>query len=148
MMPRSLAATATTPGTSLVSVARRNTPSIWRDCAAPPCAAARRMTAPTEAVAVSAAVALRISRRGCRLMGITVPPSFVPPTRRSVLRQWRGDVGEGNLERGPDVDDGRLAGGECLLQCRLQPGRVFDPDTAAAPPPGDRGIGPIGELRG
>src|SRR6516225_5644921 len=148
MTPLSLAATATTPGTSFVSVARRSTASIWRDCATPPCAAARRMTAPNEAVAVSAAVALRISRRDCRLIVIAFPPSLLSPARRSVFRQLRSDVGEGDFERGPDVDDARLARGECLLQSRLQPGRVFDPDPPAAQRPGDRGMVPIVELGG
>src|SRR6516164_9747784 len=122
----SLAATATTPGTSLVSAARRSTASIWRDCAAPPCAAARRMIPPTEAVAVSAAVALRISRRVCRIMVIAIPPLSVicdlyrlSATRRSVFRQLRGNVSKGDLERRPDVDHARLARGERLLQCRL-----------------------------
>src|SRR6516162_6540356 len=112
MTPLSLAATATTPGTSFASAARRSTASIWRDWPAPPCAAACRMTAPTEAVAVSAAVPLRISRRVCCLIVIAFPLSLLSPARRSVLRQLRGDVGKRDLQRGPDVDHGRLACGE------------------------------------
>src|ERR1700751_5584957 len=69
------AAIATTPGTSLASAARRSAVSIWGVWAAPPCAAARRMTVPTEAVAVSAAVVLRNSRRVCDLMIMTFPLS-------------------------------------------------------------------------
>src|SRR5208282_2235848 len=148
MTPLSLAATATTPGTPLASVARRSTASIWRDCAAPPCAAARRMMPPTEAVAVSTAVALRISRRVRCLMVMAFPPALLSTARRGVLCQLRGDVGEGDFERGPDVDDGRLARGERVLQCRLQPRRVLDPYTPAAQRPSNRGVVPIVELGG
>src|SRR6516164_4612020 len=127
MTPLSLAATATTPGTSFASVARRSTASIWRDWAVPPCAAARRMTAPTEAVAVSAAVVLRNSRRVCGLMIMAFPLSFLPASRRGVFGQLRGDVGKGDLERGPDVDHGRLTCGERVAQCRSQCRGILDP---------------------
>src|SRR5712691_2544258 len=130
MTPLSVAAMATTPGTSLLSTARRSAASIWaRDCAEPPCATARPTMAPTEAVAVSAAAVLRKSRRVCCLLVITFPPIraycslTLPPSWRGVFRQLRGDVGEGDLERGSDVDHARLARGERLLQCRLQPRR-------------------------
>src|SRR6516225_3319096 len=148
MTPLSLAATAMTPGTSLASVARRSTASIWRDWAAPPCAAACRTTAPTEALAVSAAAVLRNSRRVCGLIIVAFPFKFLPAARRGVLGQLRGDVGKGDFERCPDVDHARLARGECLLQCGLQRRRFLDPNPAAAPRSGDRGLIPVFELGG
>src|SRR6516162_1903323 len=124
MTPLSLAANATTPGTSFASVARRSTASIWRDCAAPPCAAACPITAPTEAVAVRAAVTLRISRRVCDLVVTAFPLALLSPAWRGVFRQLRGDVGEGDFQRGPHIDHGRLARAERLAQGRGKGSRL------------------------
>src|SRR5215472_7267937 len=72
-MPLSVAAIATTPGTSLASAARRRTVSI---CAAGlpvrSCPNARLTTTPTDAAAVNAADALRMSRRLYCCLMITV----------------------------------------------------------------------------
>src|SRR5215467_3507123 len=72
-MPLSVAAIATTPGTSLASAARRRTVSI---CAAGvplrSCPNARLTTPPTDAAAVNAADALRISRRLYCCLMVTV----------------------------------------------------------------------------
>src|SRR6266404_211327 len=95
MTPLSFAAIATTPGTSLASTARRSPASIRvRDCATPPCAAARPTMAPTETVAVSAAVVLRNTRRVCCLQVITLPPirALCSPYRR------RGEASLANCE--------------------------------------------------
>src|SRR5258707_9960669 len=119
MTPFSVAARATTPGTSPASTARLSAASIRaRDVMKPPCgrnqiddsrhrpvcrdcfvAPLLAMTENPGVIASAAKQSRRLQNRHQLAFGTLAPP------RGGVFGQLRGDVGGGEVERGPDVDD-------------------------------------------